>query len=168
MKKIIFLDIDGVCNSSKYFDSELSLQQAAGKSDAQIMLVSHDLHLDPAALQLINELVDQTGAEVVVSSTWKSTYTIDAFNKLFTARGATFKVVGRTPTIHGSFQKHVPRGREIKAYLDDLEVQPDAFVILDDRDDMNQLFKYLVKTNVIDGFTRIHLARAIQILNGDT
>ena len=167
-KKLIFLDIDGVCNSNKYFSSPGYVEESGGKSDALIMLVNHYLHLDPAALKLVNQLVDESGAEVVVSSTWKSKYSEEEFNKMFADRGATFKVVGRTPHVQGRFSEHVQRGREIQAYLDSLTEKPESFVILDDRDDMAQLFKYLVKTNYEDGLTRHHVNKALRILNGDT
>lgn len=167
MKRIIFLDIDGVCNSNKYFSSPSYAKESGGKSDALIMLVDHHLHLDPAALRLISQLVDESGAEVVVSSTWKCKYSIEEFNKMFADRGATFEVVGRTPHVQGRFSEHIPRGREIKAYLDALPEQPESFVILDDRDDMNQLFKFLVKTNYEDGFTQNHFDKALKILTGE-
>lgn len=168
MKKIIFLDIDGCLNSNEYFSSSAYLEESGGKSDALIVLVNHYLHLDPAALKLVNELVDQSGAEVVISSTWKSKYSEEEFNKMFTDRGATFKVVGRTPHIDSNrSSKKITRGREIQTYLDSLDVKPDAFVIIDDRDDMNQFFKFLVKTSFQDGFQRIHLERALKILNGE-
>jgi histidinol phosphatase-like enzyme len=165
--KIIFLDIDGVLNSNKWFNSDEYRQESGTASDAMIMLVNHQWHLDPKAIQLINRLVDTTGAEVVISSTWKIKYDVDQLNEMLTERGATFKAVGRTPHVQGRMSEHVPRGREIQAYLNSLSEQPETFVILDDRDDMNQLFKYLIKTGYEDGFTTMHLARAIKMLNGD-
>ena len=166
--KIIFLDIDGVCNSNNYFSSPEYLKESGGSSDALVMLVNHHWHLDPKAIALVNQLVDKSGAEVVISSTWKSKYSEEEFNKMFSERGATFKVVGRTPHLYGrKFSEDVPRGREIKAYLDALSEQPESFVILDDRDDMNQLFKFLVKTNYTNGLAQYHVDRALKILNGE-
>lgn len=168
MRKFIFLDIDGVCNSNKYFSSPAYAEESSGKSDALIMLVNHYLHLDPAALKLVNQLVDKSGAEVVVSSTWKSKYSEEEFNKMFADRGATFKVVGRTPHVYGrKFSEDVPRGLEIQAYLDGLSEKPEAFVILDDRSDMKHLVKYLIQTKYEDGLTRLHVDKALRILNGD-
>lgn len=167
MKKIIFLDIDGVLNSNRYFESEEYIAASGNLSDAQVMLIKHELHLDPEAIKLINELVDTSGAEVVISSTWKIKYDVDELNKMLGDRGATFKAVGRTPQVQHRFSEHVPRGKEIQAYLDSLTEKPDTFVIIDDRDDMNQLFKYLVKTGWQNGFMRHHLDKALKILNGD-
>ena len=56
--KIIFLDIDGVLNSDIYYR----------KVDRS---VKDWTRFDPKAVELINKLIDEFSAKIVVSSTWR-------------------------------------------------------------------------------------------------
>lgn len=165
--KIIFLDIDGVFNSSEYDRSERYLLETAGMSDAQIMLIAHHTHLDPEAIKVFNELVEKSGAEVVLSSTWRARYSVDEMNEMLKERGATFKISAATPVLFGKLSGRIPRGKEIAHYLKMLEKQPESFVILDDHNDMLHLKPNLVQTNVKYGITKQDVEEALKILNGD-
>ena len=61
MRKIIFLDIDGVLNSVKY-DRERT---------------EKDGNIDETRMVLLKELVDGTNAEIVLSSSWRKHWSID-------------------------------------------------------------------------------------------
>lgn len=163
--KIIFLDIDGVVNSAKYFDSELFKQQSSGRSDSQILLVDHYLHLDPDAIKLINDLVDKSGATVVLSSMWRFKYNIEEMTDMLQKRGATFIIKNKTPNIRRRMSEVVHRGDEVKAFLSSLEKQPSSFVILDDVDNMGNLKNNLVLTKYETGVTLEDIELALTILN---
>lgn len=165
--KIIFLDIDGVFNSAEYDKSERYLMETVGMSDAEIMLIAHHTHLDPLAIQVFNGLVKHSGAEVVLSSTWRVRYSPEEMTKMFKDRGGEFEIKTATPVLYGKLSERIPRGKEIAAYLKALEKQPESFVILDDHDDMVHLKPYLVKTNVKYGLTKDDVEKALKILNGD-
>lgn len=163
--KIAFLDIDGVFNSEQYACSDEYKAETAGMSDAHIMLIAHHLHLDPKAILLFNDLVERSGCKVVLSSTWREKYTVDEMNNMLAGRGATFKIIDRTPKIIGKFSEVIPRGKEINEYLNSLKEVPESFVIIDDYDDMLHLKPFLVRTNVEFGLTQNDVERALQILN---
>jgi len=165
--KIIFLDIDGVLNSDDYGRSEFYLISTAGLSDAEIMLTHHHHHLDPSAIQVLNDLVKRSGAEVVLSSTWRGRYTPEEMTKMLQDRGATFEIKFATPKLFGKISSRIPRGKEIAHYLKMLEKQPEAFVILDDHDDMIHLKPFLVQTDMMHGLTTDDVEKALKILNGD-
>ena len=57
MRKIIFLDIDGVLNSMDYFEQT---KDCKGYTE-----------INPEKVKLLKEIVDRTGAEIVLSSTWR-------------------------------------------------------------------------------------------------
>lgn len=57
MRKIIFLDIDGVLNSADHLDHT---KHCNGYSD-----------ISPKKVKLLKKIVDRTGAEIVLSSTWR-------------------------------------------------------------------------------------------------
>jgi hypothetical protein len=165
--KIIFLDIDGVLNSRVYGDSEFYLLATAGLSDAEVMLVAHHHHLDPLAIKILNDLVKRSGAEVVLSSTWRGKYTPEEMTAMLKDRGADFEIKASTPKLFGKISSRIPRGKEIAAYLSKLEVQPESFVILDDHDDMLHLLPFLVKTSMELGLTTDDVEKCLKILNGD-
>lgn len=168
MSKKIFLDIDGVLNSKVYYNSDTFLKDAAGVSDAELMLIRHDLHLDAKALALLDDLIDKSGADVVLSSTWRGKYTPDMITKLFVSKGFKHAVTDSTPILFGKVNSsRIPRGKEISAYLRNLPQWPAGFVILDDHDDMLDLKPHLVLTTKQLGLTAQDVDKALKILNGD-
>lgn len=132
--RLLFLDFDGVLNSRAYFASEAYRAATRGLTDAEVMLNHHVLHLDPSRLALLNRLVDESGARVVISSSWRLRYSLDEVNALLAARGATFRACDMTPRVTEHDPARPRRAREILAYLDALPVPPEAAVILDDDD----------------------------------
>ena len=69
--KVIFLDIDGVLNSEQFWENRTqSFRYTAalneGKTKDQVRVIAN---IDPQAVALLNQLVKQTDAEIVVSST---------------------------------------------------------------------------------------------------
>ena len=165
--KYIFLDIDGVFNSADYGRSEEYLLETAGMSDAEIMLIAHHTHLDRKAIQIFNDLVKRSGAEVVLSSTWRGKYSPEEMTKMLKDRGAEFEIKEATPILFGKISSRIPRGKEIAHFLKMLEKQPEAFVILDDHDDMIHLKPFLIQTSMETGLTQDDVEKALKILNGD-
>lgn len=161
MRKIVFLDIDGVLNSADYFDQT---KHCKGYSE-----------INPEKVKLLKEIVDRTGSEIVLSSTWRNlakrkdesehpmyTYLTD------TLREYGLKIIEHTPYID------MNRPKEIKAWLDG---QPDTdikFVSLDDdfpqqKYDEVGIGDCLVKTSFYEkdgGLRREHVEKAVEILNG--
>lgn len=146
MRKIIFLDIDGV----------LVTPESGMKRTADMNCVYH-----------LNNLVGNTGAKVVVSSSWRGRP--DLQNK-FIEWGCAFEVIGETPRIEhktvGGVLQTVERGYEIQKWLDDNKKPLDRFVILDDDADMVHLKEYLIQTDYNVGLTEDKAFRAQLFLNG--
>ena len=107
--KLIFLDFDGVLNSQLYF-----------KKRRAEKLAGHDLgvagDLDPEAVGFLNEMIEKTGAKVVVSSTWRIGMTIEELQELLEKVGFKGEVVGITPDLRGG---SVLRGNEILEWIKD-------------------------------------------------
>ena len=88
--KILFLDIDGVLNSER--------------SSAALGGYPHDFSerelakFDPVALALVRKLLDATGASVVLSTSWRSTFTCEQVE-----HGLGIPVVGATPDLGGDW-----------------------------------------------------------------
>jgi hypothetical protein len=149
--KIIFLDVDGVLNSHR------SARDHAGKPGAYKML-------DRRAIAAMNRLVDETGAHVVLSSTWRLGTSLPAFNEHIATQGATFRVEDKTPDYRGK-----SRGLEIAAWLEwhRRDSRCEAFVILDDDPDMDELAFAHVKTDCAVGLTEQDVERARDLLEAN-
>jgi hypothetical protein len=163
--KYIFLDFDGVMNSAYYFMSNTFRRGTAGLTAADIMLTKVHHTLCPKLVRKVNDLVKDSGAKVIVSSTWRLKYSDDELNEFLALRGATFKIDGRTPIKKTRMSEYNVRGDEILMYLKSLSEIPEGIVILDDISDMNYLNNYLCLVDGRIGFTQQDARIAINILN---
>lgn len=141
--KLIFLDIDGVLNSFKFLKKQEDKNIPLSKNEVINLINS----IDPLSVQLINELVVQTGAQVVVTSTWRIFMTTEEINQSLKACGADFEVMDCTPHLS------TLRGLEIQSFIDSLDEKPTHLVIIDDDSDMEHLLPFLVKTSMSTGIT---------------
>jgi len=137
-RRIIFLDIDGVL--------------------APIAQWDRYGELDPACVQVLNEIAARGGADVVVSSTWRYGKTVPELQRILEAAGYTGCVVDKTPV--GA--PGTDRGDEIAAWLAEHAV--DGFVIIDDHVDMGDLRAHLVLTHPGRGLEPADATRAVATL----
>jgi hypothetical protein len=167
MKKIIFLDIDGVLATPDY-------------------LKDGNWALNPKKQELLSEILNQTGAKIVLSSSWRL-HTIKETKAYMKEQGFLFvdDIIGitirayhyidRSSKIHLS----IPRGVEIQQWIDTHIHSENGknwqkkklgvdyqYVILDDDSDM--LFTQsnnFIQTDSNFGLTLGKMYAAIQILN---
>ena len=152
--KVIFLDIDGVLNHEQHYkwlmetDEPTPLQEVYPYSE-----------FNPKSCQLLNEIIKETGAQIVVSSSWR----LDGENRL----NSLFKHFGlpRIYDITPVFNNRV-RGDEIKQWLSE-HPNVDKYAILDDDTDMlPEQIPFFIKTNPYeDGLNEECKEKAIEILN---
>jgi hypothetical protein len=114
--------------------------------------------LDPACIQILNEIVARGQADVVVSSTWRHGRTVAELQEMLEAHGFTGRVVGKTPT--GT--PGADRADEIAAWLAEHAVG--GYVIIDDHLDMGELRSHLVQTQPAHGLRPADARRAIAVL----
>jgi len=152
--KIIFLDIDGVLNSHDFFESR------ENKGSPMDMI-------DLEAVKRLQHIVDQTGAKIVLSSTWRFNY-YDKLKAFFRENGFTFEIIDKT----GRGCCDCVRGNEIRKWLKDnvkqsvSEVEKVNYCILDDGSDMLLWQKeYFINTDSQHGLTVGDALKAISILN---
>ena len=138
--KLVCLDIDGVCNTDA--------SSAKGRPFN---------NLDPACVARVSKICELTGAKVLITSSWRKYLNIEEIADVLMKNGLTADIVGITPVMDRR-----ERGDEIKAWFK-ANGPIEAFVILDDDDDMGNLFSHLVKTD--DGFLDKHVDEALRILN---
>lgn len=141
MRRLLFLDMDGVLNShwaiveKKCFDHEGDMVVRDGDADVDSMLKMVD-HRAANLLGFIQARVP--GLEIVISSTWRKLYTLDQFRAMFTALGlGHLNVVGSTTSAHlkgQKFSERVPRIAQIEDYRASAGVPWADCVIFDDHD----------------------------------
>lgn len=154
--KIIFLDIDGVLNS-RIYDRKRNWKEQT--------------ELDETRLPLLKDIVDETGAKIVLSSTWKEHWDKDPEKcdkdgiyivKTFAKFG--LEIYDKTPDLGRNFD----RPDEIITWLNATQEAIESFVIIDDyRYAWGSLSNRFVKTNYYYGLglEEEHVQKAIKILN---
>ena len=150
INNIIFLDIDGVLNSDKYFDS-IDNKECMNLVDRLM------LDIDMSKVKILLEVINKTNAKVVITSSWRRMKLYPYIKERLISMG--LPVVGETPIIEGR------RGEEIKSYL--LENRVSNYCIIDDEvfKDYKELEDYLVVTDFYeDGLTIDHAKGVVKKL----
>ncbi len=150
MKPILFLDFDGVLNSSKF------MLECFDKG------IDPDDRIDPIAVKRLNRITDETGAVIVVSSTWRLYMNNERLAKLFFEHGITGTFFGSTPELREG------RGSEIHYFVMKYnlthEDSIESFVVLDDNS-VDKMNKFWIKTEFETGLLDEHVEKAIAMLN---
>lgn len=160
--KLLFLDFDGVLNDEAHVEACLREDDEAGEGVAGALL-GGKRWLDPVKVRLIDGLVADTGAGVVISSSWRLRYGLDELNDMLVARGARFHACAVTPMVT-SFDPIVPRRvREIVACVEGLGAGEVRAVALDD-DELSPWLGWAVRVDGRVGVTERDLARCRGLL----
>lgn len=178
-KKIIFLDIDGVLNASDYtcllaLSRRFEANKSGKKYNDEMDNKTRDKYgqlFDPRCCQWLKYIIDMTGADIVISSTWRHSG-IQEMQAMWKKRLLSGNIVGITPNHNKiyNFYKDTKferfRGVEIESYINQHAVK--SFCIIDDDSDMlpHQMDNFC-KTNADFGITMDVAERAIEILNKD-
>lgn len=158
---ILFLDVDGVL-----VHDGIAVEDTGGL----IMLPKREefmgrwmMPVDPEAVERVNRIVETTGCEVVLSSTWKI-HPLPVVTAWFQKYGARFEITRKTGPGGGH------RGKQIREFMQG-EPNGTVLVILDDSTDMEPYMDRLV--NVYHGWNNggvqdAHVEQAIQMLQETT
>lgn len=148
---LIFLDVDGVLNST---NNLVKVYNKTGRPHS-----GYDYPFDETCLKNLQILVNQTNSNLVITSTWrKDKEGIKILLQKLKEYNLDEKVIGYTPVLN-SF-----RGVEILKFFSTLQDKPN-FIILDDDSDMSKLLPYLIETNAQSGLTTENVQQAINKLN---
>jgi hypothetical protein len=161
---VVFLDIDGVLNSRDFFNKD-------DESWKPVIPYTSENRIDPFAVKLLDDFIQEVGAEVVLSSSWRILYTLEEMNKILTAHGFSKKLLDKTPRIHWdeSLGKgprcENERGNEIDHWLKN-HPEVTKFIIFDDDSDMRPHQDKHVKTTWLHGLLPEHIKKARKVLKG--
>lgn len=156
MKRFIFLDFDGVMNTYHYCN-QLYLEGLPEGDKFGVLF-------DPECVRNLGEIIERTGAEIVISSSWKATMTYAQILQMWKDRNLPGFVTDVTPTC----SRH--RGDEIASWLGIFQEisggEEYEYVIIDDlgEEDFNEdQLNHLVTVDWY-GLTEEAMQHAISIL----
>jgi hypothetical protein len=114
--KIIFLDIDGVLNcEDAYHAGECQYQEWTSEDGKK----EHHQRFCSWSKKLLNQLIVDTGAKVVISSTWRRSG-IEWLRQVWKIEGMMGEIIGVTKVLRNSSLEYtIPRGCEIDKWLKD-------------------------------------------------
>ncbi len=153
---ILFLDIDGVLNGDSMFREKTWLE------------LSNEEQLSDRMIGVLNDIINETGARIVISSTWRVRY-YDFLVEYLPTRGLEHGIfLGKTPNhetmkvpsawgesttmaiCHNGDLKSMGRGMEIEEWIltnvERSEIPKLRVLILDDQTDMGRMRPYLLQT----------------------
>jgi hypothetical protein len=120
--KIIFLDIDGVMNTASWLNTQPPFS----------LRLYPERALHPVAVQRLNDITEQTGAAIVISSTWRMKMGLQRLREVFAGVGLRATIIDVTPSLpmrDDTLALH--REQELISWLRrHPEVQ--AYIVLDD------------------------------------
>lgn len=150
--KVIFLDFDGVMDTAHY-DNYLNYMELPYKDRFGLLF-------DPDCVLNLSRIVDTTGAQIVVTSTWKQFMTYEDLLEMWHSRRLPGILAGITPNC----SRH--RGDEIDAWLEENDGTVE-YVIVDDMDESqfneHQLSRLFV-VNPYDGLNDVVADSIISLL----
>ena len=151
MKKIIFLDFDGVLNT-EYYQGLLQFQDKQQRDEYGAIFA-------PGAVKQHKRIVEDTAAEIVVSSLWKS-LGLAKLQELWMKRDLPGRVIDITPLLNGN------KGDEIAAWLTENAVPETRYVVIDDEEVvLNSQRSFFIWTNPYEGLNEEQANIAIRILS---
>ena len=130
---------------------------------------------DPRSVANLKKILDETGADIVISSSWKS-LGLSELEEMWQDRGLPGKLIGITPNsvsdemLLKADLDHMElfsiRGMEIKEWLDKHGKKVSHYVIIDDMDNfLSNQKSHFVQTDPEVGITEEDADKAIKILN---
>lgn len=140
--KVIFLDIDGVLNTTETFIKRIENYERTG---------SLNLEIDEFRLEYLKSIIDSTGAKIVLSSTWRRYFTKN--NEL------VMPITEKGKALYNLFSKYgidiyditvinvQSRENQVKEWLSNRD-NVESFIIIDDEPNrFKDLLDKLIKTS---------------------
>ena len=165
---VVFLDIDGVLNTSKnYYEWDRAMRESGKRVSFHVAPDDSfvELLFDRQLVQNFNKITRVTDAKIVVSSTWRNLYQdLQVLVGILKRVGIEGEVIGKTPS-YGRIGNggRGERGDEVAAWRED-NGHSGPFVCIDDDADFQAVKKHLVQTNGREGVTEEDADMAVKVL----
>ena len=164
--KIIFLDIDGVLNTEQ--------QQKRFYTEQTNSVDEYGSLFDPDAVANLSKIIDETGADIVISSSWKFWGLLKLW-EMWKNRKLPGKVIDVTPDTEedeillnadlSEMERIALRGYEIKEWLSFHGKKVSRYAIIDDIDSfLPEQQPHFVQVCPITGITVEDAEKVIKVL----
>ena len=121
--KVLFLDNDGVICLSNNWGSRTTKRRKAGlRASVPPLELPVDIrfdNFDKKSVKILNEILEETGAEIVVSSDWRFYATLEELGEYYTSQGIIKKPIAVT----GMFKDLFPKEWSSLRFRADLELE---------------------------------------------
>lgn len=148
-KDVIFLDFDGVMDTA-YYDLYLTNHDMAEKDRFGVVF-------DPDCISNLAKIIKKTGADIVVSSTWKYFMSLTDLQEMWKYRNLPGNVIDITPNVTSK------RGKQIDAWLQEHSV--DNYAIIDDLGADNFTLAQIPHLFVVNPYTGLDNETTDRIIN---
>ena len=156
--KVIFLDIDGVLNHENFYESRFNTEIYPNGFGTYPLC-----EFCPESVDNVNKILKETGAKIVISSSWRFNENIDT---ILSVVGIHQTIYDKTPYLGTEFGTNLCRRHEIQRYLDN-HPEIEDYVIIDDDSDMNDnQLSHFFQTSWKDGLTIEITNKIINYFNG--
>lgn len=152
IEKVIFLDIDGVLNSEEFFIKRDKKHIKALEEENKDYLV---YDLDKKAVKILNETLNLTNCEIVLSSSWRI-FGLERVNNALKEVGFKYEINYKTT------MDDMDRGLQIKKFAEENNVE--NYIVLDDESfdiDKHITLERFIKTNWRTGMLECHKNRIV-------
>ena len=156
---VVFLDIDGVLNSKQWYAHDAASHEGISPSSSERRLWERSI--DPDCVQRLNRILQQTGAVVIVSSSWRKKHALSEIVSILESRGFRGEVAGAT-----SANGTLSRTEEIAAWLKENRSPGAAYVVVDDEITSGLPAERVISPSNQTGLTDKDVEQAIAILTG--
>lgn len=130
----IFLDIDGVLST---LEDSLSDRDEFWRENPGAKELGIPHCLDVNSVDVLNEIIDNFECEIIISSDWRKSRTLEELDKIFKFFKIKLSPVRKTKNFRNDFSIDDCRAMEITHFI--AENMVDNFIILDDLDLENKL-----------------------------
>ena len=154
MTKYIFLDFDGVLNTEQY------------QAQCQLMGLpvsdKYGPHFSQKAIRNLQRLIDETGAEVVIISSWRYIMLHDKLRKMWKDRHLPEAIIHILDPDKKMYD--ISKGDQIANFMSVRKNNP--YVILDDEwEFLDSQLSHLIHINPVNGIKKRNVEAGIMILN---
>jgi hypothetical protein len=139
MQRAIFLDIDGVvCTNECYKKWE--------ETECGFMY-----RFDPACVEILNQILDETDAEIILSSAWRIDFSMEELAAIFAMNKVKKAPIDVTDKISTRLSDTLAQVRigQIGRYLEKHPIE--KWVAIDDLNLKSEIVKNFVLTDAIEG-----------------
>jgi hypothetical protein len=154
---VVFLDIDCVLNSKQWYAHNAASHEGPSPCSTERRL--WEKSIDPECVQRLNRILRQTGAVVIVSSSWRKKHALSEIVSILESRGFRGEINGTT-----SATGALSRTEEISEWLAENRPPGSAWVAIDDELTSGLPGERIVSPSSETGLTDRDVEQAIAIL----